>query len=603
MQAIQAWEDANAKKWGEKVAAKLRENYVKFASHRDQLTLQMETTGFVKKDVYHKDQMPFLAAAEETLDNIFPKFKDLPKHVRDLAKTPELGASEADFYKMLDRMSSNYTKVMYTAPAKRFMDLELKGRKVHSSLKRWLSHYADRQRGIPSEVDRKLAQSIKHGFKKVPKGIPILSEYAHNFTNNDWMKVSVFFNDMPYLAHLGLRPFSAMRNLLQPMLTTGPMIGNRWLARGYHDAGTNRLLTKWIRDNGLLQQSLGEYEMRLSLSPRKLDQFGKFMMGMFRKTDEINRFASGLGMRAKFDHFFKQADKYVKIGRAQVRTLELEQFYTNIKLRRFGATTRKDVRNLGRAYKAAVEIQEYEFPVGSERYAKLMDTIKRFTGSKKIDPVATMEKMRVKIVREAIGNTQWLYGKEHAPIFTHAAGFVGRQMGVYQTWWLNYAQMMKRFMFDYPSKIGGSRDFAPIGMWAANNIMIGLAFVGLGWEATKVFKTVALGPFPTELPIDPPGVQPFRHAAQAFGNLFFRMDPEAAEKNMSTALRRAWDNWVPGSLVYKEMSKVGWAPHQWARGPGVLRYGDIKLTPEAKYADLGPAAKAASIVGGRGRGE
>jgi hypothetical protein len=587
---LQAWEEENAKKWGKEVAAILKQNYVKFAATRDQWIADMVSTGFVDVSKYHKDMMPFLAASEETIAKQFPKFHKLPKHVRELMTTPELGASEADLYKMLDRMTSNYTKVMYTRPAKKFMDLELKGRKVHTSLKRWLSHYSDRQRGIPSEVDRKLAESIKGAFRKVPKEIPILGDYAHKFTNNDWMKLSVFFNDMPYLAHLGLRPFSAMRNLLQPMLTTGPMIGNRWLAHGYHTAATDRAATKWIRQHGLLQESLGEYEMRLSLSPKKLDQFGKFMMGMFRKTDEINRFASGLGMRAKFDHFF---------SRLGVN----ENFYTAIKLRRFRATTRKDIRNLGRAYNGALEIQKYKYPKDSPRARQLLAEIKRFTGSKKIDPAATLEKMRLKIVGDAIGDTQWLYGKEHAPIFTHAAGFVGRQMGVYQTWWLNYAQMMKRFMFEYPQKIGGSRDFAPIGMWAVNNLMISMAFVGLGWEAKKVFRTVGLGPFPTELPLDPPGVQPFRHLSQAFGNYFFRLDPEAAEKNMQTALRRAWDNWVPGSLVYKEMSKVGWAPHQWFMGPGVLRAGDIKLTPEAKYAYLGPGAKVATVLGGRGHGE
>ena len=300
------WEAENAAKWGKAVASKLRTNYLKFAASRDQWIADMVSTGFVDMSKYHKDLMPFLAASEESLAKMFPRVSKLPKHIRELMKTPELGATEADLFKMIDRMVSNYTKVMYTGPAKKFMDLELKGRKVHTSLKRWLSHYSDRQRGIPSEVDRKLAESMKTAFRKVPKDIPILGEYAHKFTNNDWMKVSVFFNDMPYLAHLGLRPFSAMRNLLQPMLTTGPMIGNTWLARGYHEAATNRAATKWIRDAGLLQESLGEYEMRLSLSPRKLDQFGKFMMGMFRKTDEINRFASGLGMKVKFDHFFNR---------------------------------------------------------------------------------------------------------------------------------------------------------------------------------------------------------------------------------------------------------------------------------------------------------
>jgi hypothetical protein len=490
---------------------------------------------------------------------------------------------------MMDRMLSNYTKVMYTRPAKKFMDLELADRKVHTSMKRWLSHYADRQRGIPSEVDRKLSQSLKVAFKKVPQEIPILGEYAHKFTNNDWMKISVFFNDLPYLAHLGLRPFSAMRNLLQPMITTGPLIGNRWLARGYHAAATDIKALKYIRDNRLLQQSLGEYDMRLSLSPRKLDQFGKFMMGMFRKTDEINRYASGLGMKAKFDHF------YTKLGAT-------EEFFTKIKLRRFRATTRTEVRNLGRAHRAAEELQKYNYPKGSPRAKELLAEIKRFTGSVKTTPEQIMGKMRLRLVGDAIGDTQWLYGKEHAPIFTHAAGFVGRQMGVYQTWWLNYAQLMKRFMFEFPSKVGGSRDFGPMGMWAANNLMIGMAFYAAGWEAGKIFRTVGLGPFPIELPLDPPGVQPFRHMAQAFGNYFFRLDPEAAEKNMTTALRRSWDNWVPGSLVYKELSKVGWAPHQWMKGPGILRAGDVKLTPEAKYAGLDTGEKILSVTGGRGQG-
>ncbi len=599
---LSEWEAENAKKWGKGVAEKLKNNYIEFASTRDQWMLQMEATGFVDWSIYHKDMMPFLAASEHPIEQLFPEWKKLPKHVRDLMTTPELGATEDDLYKMIDRMLSNYTKVMYTRPAKKFMDLELADRKVHTTMKRWLSHYADRQRGIPSEVDRKLAQSIKTAFRKVPQEIPILGEYAHNFTNNDWMKVSVFFNDMPYLAHLGLRPFSAMRNLLQPMITTGPLIGNRWLARGYHSAATDMKALKWIKDNRLLQESLGEYEMRLSLSPRKLDQFGKFMMGLFRKTDEINRYASGLGMKAKFDHFFKMADRFVTINRKSVRTIDMEQFFTNIKLRRFRETTRTEVRNLGRAYKSAAELEEYKYATDSLRAKQIQAEIKQFTGSPETTPEQIMHKMRLRIVGDAIGDTQWLYGKEHAPIFTHAAGFVGRQMGVYQTWWLNYAQFMKRFMFELPTKIGGSRDFGPMGMWAANNLMIGLAFYGLGWEATKIFKTVALGPFPVELPIDPPGVQPFRHSAQAFGNLFFRMDVEAAEKNMATALRRAWDNWVPGSLVYKELSKVGWAPHQWMKGPGIMRLGDIKLTPQAKYAGLGVGEKVLSVTGGRGRG-
>jgi hypothetical protein len=153
---------------------------------------------------------------------------------------------------------------------------------------------------------------------------------------------------------------------------------------------------------------------------------------------------------------------------------------------------------------------------------------------------------------------------------------------------------MKRMVFDFPSKVGGSRDFAPLGMWMANNVAITMGLIGLGWEAKKVYRTIFLGPFPAELP-DPPGLQPFFHLGNAFGNTFFRGDIEAAEKNMATALRRAWDNWVPGSLVYKEMAKVGWTPQ--------LKLSGVRLTPKAKLAYLGTGGKIAAVAGGRGRGE
>ena len=585
---IDKWRTEISKRWGEATSYKLMANHSRVMNYLDGLSDDLLRDALINLETYQKELLPLISGSEVSLESMYEGMK-MPKQLEKFLDLPEMGPSEPDLFKMIDRAVANYTNLKYQKPAWKFMQKQLEGREVHKSLSDWLGHYAARQRGIPSKVDVMLAESLKTGFAKVPKRIPWLSEYAHNFTVKDWLKISVFFNDLPYLAHLGLRPFSAMRNLLQPMLTTGPLIGNTWLARGYHLFADPKA-RGWIKAHRLLQESLGEYEMRLSLSPRKLDQFGKFMMHLFRKSDELNRYASGLGMRSKFDHFFKVNGM-------------TEEFFTNIKLRRFRATTRKEVRQLKDAYKATDELIKYQYPKDSPRARELMAVVKRATGRDKLDLDSIVEKMRVKIVSEAIGNTQWLYGKEHAPIFTHAAGFPGRQMGVYQTWWLNYAEFMKNNIFTMPKKIGASRDYAPQAVWMANNLMITLGFLGLGWEADKIFRTVVFGPMPTELPLDPPGIQPFRHAAAAFANTFFRFDVEAAEKNMGTALRRAWDNWVPGSLVYKEMSKVGWAPHQWFMGPTVLQAGDVKLTPEAKYADLCAAAKAASVLGGRGRGE
>jgi hypothetical protein len=501
------WAAEMEKKWGKDVASRLQENYSRVTHHLDGLSKDLLDNALIKLETYQKELLPMLTGSEVSIETMYEGMK-LPKQLEKFLDIPELGPSEKDLFKVLDRATANYTNLKYQKPAWKFMQKELRGRKIHRSVKDWLEHYAARQRGIPSKVDVMLAESLKTGFQKLPRGMPILGEFGHKFSVKDWLKVSVFFNDLPYLAHLGMRPFSAMRNLLQPMLTTGPLIGNSWLARGYHGFVSNPEGRAWIKANRLLQESLGEYEMRLSLSPRKLDQFGKWMMHMFRKSDELNRYASGLGMRAKFDHFWGVADVTSAKG--------MEEFFTKIKLRRFRPTTRKRIRELSRAYRASDELANYKYPKGSPRAKELSRQIKQATGKDFMDSESIMEKMRVKIVGDAIGDTQWLYGKEHAPIFTHAAGFPGRQIGVYQTWWLNYAQLMKRMVFDFPSKVGGSRDFAPLGMWMANNVAITMGLIGLGWEAKKVYRTIFLGPFPAELP-DPPGLQPFFQGAWFLG--------------------------------------------------------------------------------------
>ena len=268
-----------------------------------------------------------------------------------------------------------------------------------------------------------------------------------------------------------------------------------------------------------------------------------------------------------------------------------ESFFTNIKLRRFKKTVRSEVRGLQRAYMAAEELAKYKYPVGSARAKELRQTVKQFTGRDYMQPNTILEKMRVRLTGEAIGDTQWLYGKEHAPLFTYAMGAPGRALGVYQTWWLNYAQFMGRIMKEVPRKLRGQEaDLAPLATWVANNLMITLALVSAGWSAGKVIRTVGLGPFPTELP-GAPGLAPFGHAAQAFGNLVFKGDKERAEKNMRTAFRRAWDNWVPGSLMYRELAKTGVAPQ--------ILMGETRLTPLPSLRYASTPEKVASVLGGR----
>jgi len=430
-----------------------------------------------------------------------------------------------------------------------------------------------------------VAESLKSGFKKIGlHKLPAVGKHFKNFSTRDWVSFSVFFNDLPYYAHLGLRPFAAMRNLLQPFITTGPLIGNRWLARGYQES-FNPAAKEWIRKNRLLQESLGEWERSLyRFEESKVDKFTDFLMALFRKSDEINRYAAGLGMRAKVDHYWN------KLGGPT------EEFFTKIKLRRFRDSVREEVRNLSRVYRAKEEMAKYNYPEGNPRRVELERLIKRLSGKPWYASANSLEnlkeKIRVRLAGEAIGDTQWLYGKEHAPLFTFTGGAAGRAAGVYQTWWLNYTQFVNNLF-----RRASDRDIAPLATWAANNIILTLAMIGAGWEASKAVRTVGLGPFPTKIPFTemPPGVEPIARLMESGQNLLLRGDIETAEKRFETFLKRAWDNWMPGSLFYKELARVGWTPQFFEPITGK------RLTPLPTERYKTTFEKLESVIGGKGR--
>jgi len=566
------------KKWGPEVAKRLAKAERALRMFYKSSQIELSQKGHLERYRIKKGYRPSISKLEQAmLDDIYVG-SDVPKQFMQYVRKNLIKEPEKSVLKQLDAYIAAYSKLMFIKPAMDDVNKILANRKVSPDIRRFVRHYMDRIRGVPSIVDFQLAQTMKNAFRaghfeKLPGR---MGRYFKGFRTNDFVALSVFFNDLPYMAHLGLRPFAAIRNLFQPVLTTGAIIGDRWLAEGYHGAATDSIGRKWIRKHRLLQESLGEYDMQLSLSPSKLRGFGNFMMSMFRKADEINRYASGLGFRAKFDHFWN------------IHQAPTEEFYNAIKLRRFRPSVREEIRNLGRVWKAADELERYAYPSDSPRTKILEAEIKRLTGKTWMKPRDAMEKMRVRLTGEAIGDTQWLYGKEHAPIFTYTWGAPGRTIGVYQTWWLNYAEYMKRILYDYPK----TKDYAPMATYAANNLLLIMGMVAAGWSAKKGLSTFLTGPFPTELP-STPGLAPLGHAAQAFGNLVFKQDPKQAKKNFDTAFKRAWDNWVPGSLLYKDLAKIGfpYTPQ--------IKVGDIRLTPKPTLRYKTTAEKIAHILGGR----
>ena len=144
---------------------------------------------------------------------------------------------------------------------------------------------------------------------------------------------------------------------------------------------------------------------------------------------------------------------------------------------------------------------------------------------------------------------------------------------------------------------GQPTSYMPLATAMANNLMITMGFLAAGWESSKIWRTIGAGPFPTKLPFMgemPPGIEPIYRLGESAANLVFRADVEAAEKRFNVFLKRMWDNWMPGSLVFKELARVGVTPQ-------IRPTKGLRLTPKATEGWLSPEEKILSVIGGRGR--
>ena len=69
------------------------------------------------------------------------------------------------------------------------------------------------------------------------------------------MKLAYSINDAIYLGGIGFKPFSAMRNYFQPLLTVpadlGGLRGIEWLAKGYKRA-TSKQFRNYMKEIGAI---------------------------------------------------------------------------------------------------------------------------------------------------------------------------------------------------------------------------------------------------------------------------------------------------------------------------------------------------------------
>ncbi|KKN24917.1 hypothetical protein LCGC14_0890070 [marine sediment metagenome] len=337
--------------------------------------------------------------------------------------------------------------------------------------KRWrqhIEHWISNSLGRPSVQDEWWAANV---VQRIPgmKGKSV----------EEAMQTSRALVTVQYTAGLGFKTFSPKRNLFQPLISIPTELGGprgmwHW-AKGLVRA-TDPKERALLREIGVITDYAPDIAARGQVAPwlrstkRTIGKKEMYTIGLtevqnsalwaFKGTDHINRYVSGAAALNKWESGLKFLNKGDDFKRF---------------LRRSGV-------------------------FGKDPLIKnSIHDLLRLGGK------ANVTEARNIFVRDTVGGTQYLYGVVEAPPAISSLGTVGKNVFIYQSWWMNYGEQWAKWYRtgDASTKVG--RMF---------NIMVSSAVaaeaMGVMWDTGRVVSSVFLGPFPGQygLPI-PPILQPF----------------------------------------------------------------------------------------------
>jgi len=370
---------------------------------------------------------------------------------------------------------------------------------------------------LPSKSDYKLAQF----FTKVVGAGERATSRIGNLMGKDWggeglwseqrlVQLAYTINNLTYLGGLGFKPFSAARNLFQPLLTVPADLGGLKdigkLAEGYRWA-MNPKNRAYIRSIG----AIAEYAPEIHLRPTFLRQgkvlFGKEMptleatrdvaMWMFKGTDRFNRYVTGGAANIKWDRL----------------------------MRKFGG--RVDPKDVGHFSKQLSLHKRYAW-----KQAEIEDLLMR----------GKFKTAKANYINDVIADTQYLYGAAEAPVILRKHGAGGRVAFIFQSWWMNYGTLLQKWM---TTGVGpGAKAERAITAMVSQSMAWSL--MEPMWGAATATRGTFLGPFPGDFNefLLPPAWSPVYHAAATVRHI---QNPEISAKHAKAILTSA-AILVPGGL-------------------------------------------------------
>lgn len=330
-------------------------------------------------------------------------------------------------------------------------------------------------------------------------------------------------NNLTYLGGLGFKPFSAVRNLFQPLLTVAADLGGLkdlgHLVSGYRWA-LNPKNRAYIRSLGAIAEYAPEVHLRPSMIVKGKTFLGKELptieqvrdagMWMFKGADRFNRYTTGGAAHLKWEKVVK------KFGLP--KTAKEVKYFS----RKMGISSRRDwVR------------------------AEIEDLLHRgkFSEAKGV------------WINDVIADTQYLYGAAEAPTIIRKFGGAGRTATIFQSWWMNYGSLLQKWATTGDAPVKAQRLFnAMISQSMAYMLMEPL------WGKGTAKRSTFLGAFPKEFNefLLPPTWAPVYHAGAAIMNI---QSPEVTSRHAKAALDSLWI-FAPAGLqlktFYKATKKEGW---------------------------------------------
>ncbi|MHC4213213.1 MAG: hypothetical protein ACYSWP_07580, partial [Planctomycetota bacterium] len=186
--------------------------------------------------------------------------------------------------------------------------------------KTYISHWVARLHGIPSQMDHHVARVL------------------NNTVPGTWDARRVFnmtktVNDFTYMGILGLKPFSAMRNLFQPAITLTPTLGRGFIKgwetmlKGYGNLRNPEMIS-YLNSIGVITDYAPELMKMTNVFkiPKSIKIGGKsftmpsqdavrdFTMWMFSQSDRLNRYVSGAAAAVQWEEgvaLFKAGERTI----------------------------------------------------------------------------------------------------------------------------------------------------------------------------------------------------------------------------------------------------------------------------------------------------